>query len=52
MRIRKEILIATWLILFVNFGLITSIDNNIVSVGYIITLALLGCKIAKRYEVK
>ena len=52
MRIRKEILVATWLILAFNLGLIASIDNNIVSVGYILTLVLLGNNIRKRYRIE
>lgn len=50
-RIRKEILVAIWLLLIINFGLIAKIGNDILSVVYMSTLALLGYKIGKRYEV-
>jgi len=52
MKIRKEILVALWVILFCLLGLIASIDNSIVSTGYILTLALLGNKIRKRYRIE
>ena len=50
-KIKKEILVATWLILMWFLGLIARIDNGIVSAIYILILAILGYKIGKRYEV-
>lgn len=52
MRIRKEILIIILFILFINFGLIISINNDIVSVSYIVAIMLLANVIRKRYEIE
>ena len=52
MKLRKEILIIILFILIINFGLIISINNDIVSVVYIITLMLLANVIRKRYEIE
>ena len=47
-RIRKEILVIILFIQFCLLGLIASIDNNILSVCYGLTLGLLIYKIGKR----
>lgn len=51
-RIKTNVLIAIWLILMELLGLIARIDNNIISVFYMITLALLGNKIRKRLGIE
>lgn len=52
MKIRKEILVALWLILMLLLGLIARIDNGVVSAIYWLTLLLLGNKIRKRYGIE
>lgn len=51
-RIKTNILKATWILLIINFGLIASIDNNILSMIYMIEVAILGIKIAKREGIE
>jgi hypothetical protein len=52
MRIKTNVIIATLLILIFNLGLIASIDNNIVSVLYIISMLLLSNALRKRYGIE
>lgn len=52
MRIKTNVIIATLLILIFSFGLIASIDNNIVSVLYIISMLLLSNTLRKRYGIE
>lgn len=51
-RIKTKVLKATWILLIINLGLIASIDNTILSMIYIITLATLGTKIVKREGIE
>ena len=51
-RVKTKILKATWILLIINFGLIVSIDNNILSIIYLIALAILGMKIIKREGIE
>lgn len=50
-RIKTNILVATWTLLFINIGLILTIDNSILSVIYGLILIQLGYIIGKRIEV-
>lgn len=51
-RIKTNVLIAIWLILMELLGLIASFNNDLISVCYIIVLALLGNKIRKRLGIE
>lgn len=53
-RIKTKVLKTAWILLIINLGLIASINNTILSMIYILVLAILGMKIVKRdgIEVK
>ena len=51
-RIRTNILIGMWVLLIELLGLIASFNNDLISVCYIIVLALLGNVIRKRLGIE
>ena len=51
-RIKTNILIGMWVLLFELLGLIASFNNDLISVCYIIVLALLGNVIRKRLGIE
>lgn len=52
MRIKTNILIAAWIMLLVNLGLIARIDNTIISLLYIMIQVVLVNKIRKRLGIE
>lgn len=48
MRIKTNILITALILLIINFGLIIKIDNNILSISYLLCIMLLSNIIRKR----